>query len=835
MKQRMLMFFWFAVACPGLLRGEIADPVYRDGIIYNLNEHAALSYRYDNGNAETYVVHSAGGGSHEANSVRVGNWSEFLGDGNFTGKRNKGISKSVRLAILSDGLDQLGAYYWGYGPFTWCWMSPNSSPASGDGCFRCDGLVEWCYEQNGNNICNDAALFSGGPKYQRGQLPPENDVAPTGVTMTYPSATSVNDPTRSYSLRVNLKASARDDHSGLSFNRPYEYFMSRWTNGAWTAWANLGKGGSNHSIDTVPNTYYAFYVQVCDNDSEKANSSVYYLLVQDDIDTPTGLTASQDTCDQVRLHWNNVPGALDYWVFRDDVYVGAAATNRRIDVPGDTAVHIYEVAARSSTLNLSARSEGVEGVMGGIPPVPPGVMASDGSFCDQIRVYWGAVDGALKYQIYRDGVYLEDALVPPYIDIVTGSHTYWVMAENGCGTSEASAEAEGFTATLPATPTGLSASTGTYCGVVQVAWNAVSNAMGYEVYREGTQICEVAGLSFDDAVEGTHAYSVKAKNQCGTSEASTGAIGYAAVELSAPAGVVASGGTYSDRIQLGWNAVDSAAGYEVWRNTLDVSGSAQCVGSGIVAVTWADVNIERGTSYYYWVNATNACGPGPMSDAQVGYAQEPAPIWEIVATATEGGTIVPSGTVMVANESNQIFTVSPVDYFYISNVVVDGISMGATNAYEFAGVASNRTIHAMFEPSRTSQGVPHAWLAAHGLTNQPWDEAAAAEHGNGMTAWESWVAGTDPTNPATAFRVEAVEPTNGRAKVTLRTVPGRRYTFSGAMSLASPDWRPLDYGLTADGDLTNGTLEATAEETDFYLPAGDGRLFIRPVVESPGD
>ena len=76
--------------CSGNVDAEITDPIYRDGIIFNINEHAALTYRYDHGNGETYVVHSAGVSSHEANSVRIGNWSEFLGSGTYVGKRNVG-------------------------------------------------------------------------------------------------------------------------------------------------------------------------------------------------------------------------------------------------------------------------------------------------------------------------------------------------------------------------------------------------------------------------------------------------------------------------------------------------------------------------------------------------------------------------------------------------------------------------------------------------------------------------------------------------------------------------------------------------------------------------
>ena len=229
-----------------------------------------------------------------------------------------------------------------------------------------------------------------------------------------------------------------------------------------------------------------------------------------------------------------------------------------------------------------------------------------------------------------------------------------------------------------------------------------------------------------------------------------------------------------------------------------------------------------------WRNSAGFLGSEPGA-----FARKAAAGAEIAATATPGGSIEPGGTIPVAPGADQAFGIAPDEYYVIADVQVDGASIGATNVYRFEDVRSDHSIRAVFAAIETSQGVPHAWLAAHGLTNQPWDEAAAQDQGAGMAAWEAWVAGTDPTNPATAFRVEAVNSANGRVRVAVRTVPGRRYTFSEASSLTAPDWHPLDYGLSVDGALTNGPLEAAAEETVIYLPAGSAPLFIRSQVQAP--
>ena len=71
-------------------------------------------------------------------------------------------------------------------------------------------------------------------------------------------------------------------------------------------------------------------------------------------------------------------------------------------------------------------------------------------------------------------------------------------------------------------------------------------------------------------------------------------------------------------------------------------------------------------------------------------------IYTITATAGANGFITPSGTVVVAEGSNQTFTIIP-DYGYeIYEVYVDGGHIGAPSSYTFQNVTSNHTIFATF-------------------------------------------------------------------------------------------------------------------------------------------
>jgi len=70
--------------------------------------------------------------------------------------------------------------------------------------------------------------------------------------------------------------------------------------------------------------------------------------------------------------------------------------------------------------------------------------------------------------------------------------------------------------------------------------------------------------------------------------------------------------------------------------------------------------------------------------------------YTISASAGTGGTISPSGTVSVNHGTSRTFAITPDTGFGITNVVVDGASVGAVSSYTFNSVTGNHTIIANF-------------------------------------------------------------------------------------------------------------------------------------------
>ena len=72
------------------------------------------------------------------------------------------------------------------------------------------------------------------------------------------------------------------------------------------------------------------------------------------------------------------------------------------------------------------------------------------------------------------------------------------------------------------------------------------------------------------------------------------------------------------------------------------------------------------------------------------------PFYTIKATAGSHGSITPSGNVDVLHGGSQTFTIAANSGYAISNVKIDGVSIGAVKSYTFENVTENHTIEVTF-------------------------------------------------------------------------------------------------------------------------------------------
>jgi hypothetical protein len=75
--------------------------------------------------------------------------------------------------------------------------------------------------------------------------------------------------------------------------------------------------------------------------------------------------------------------------------------------------------------------------------------------------------------------------------------------------------------------------------------------------------------------------------------------------------------------------------------------------------------------------------------------------YRLEASATAGGSISPGGALTMYYGSNQTYTITPDEYYRISDVKVDNISLGPVSGYTFNNVTANHTIAVVFKPLNT--------------------------------------------------------------------------------------------------------------------------------------
>ena len=84
-----------------------------------------------------------------------------------------------------------------------------------------------------------------------------------------------------------------------------------------------------------------------------------------------------------------------------------------------------------------------------------------------------------------------------------------------------------------------------------------------------------------------------------------------------------------------------------------------------------------------------------LDNVQV-YVEDPSQIHTITAAAGQGGSIAPSGTVQINDGKSKTFTITPDEGYFLSDVKVDGESIGPKTSYTFTNVKADHAITAEF-------------------------------------------------------------------------------------------------------------------------------------------
>lgn len=296
-----------------------------------------------------------------------------------------------------------------------------------------------------------------------------------------------------------------------------------------------------------------------------------------------------------------------------------------------------------------------------LPAQPLNVQATDGTSVSTVTVTWSSAARADSYKIYRSttpgvsGNLLGGSFSLSYLDTTALAGTiYWysVKGVNDSGSGPISAQASGYVVSIPAQPTGLSATdaTGT---TVTVSWLAAALATSYKVYRStvsgqtGSLIATVVGsVSFIDttaAIGQLYYYRVSGVNSFGEGPPSAQDVGSVANPAALPAqpkNLIASDGT-DTFVHVSWDWATRTDSFEVYRSTVLGQSGSLLASVPITTLSINDVTAMVGQTYWYSVRGVNAYGVGNFSAQNAGSAvgvAPPPPSSHVLTTASTNPT-----------------------------------------------------------------------------------------------------------------------------------------------------------------------------------------------------
>ena len=409
------------------------------------------------------------------------------------------------------------------------------------------------------------------------------------------------------------------------------------------------------AIDTIATTTYhdatsgvlpCYYKIAASNSSGKGSLSNYAIgwLLQPPHNLRI-LTTLTDTT-KVSFAWDYRAGTMirGFNVYRSTdsttfIRIGTVNDTAHLyhDTVADYRLYFYRVQMITDS-SISGFSNTVSGSRK--PAQPTRVQAAPSQ--NAVVLSWNSCAGASGYQILRSEVLYDSTAATFFIDSLHNDslYEYRVVAYNAGGPTSPSAMVIGHRiSSAPATPAMVTVTPG--AAGITIAWRespTTHNTQGFYLLRStattlpvvvdtmltdslyysqpygGTTVFSLVDTVHDSA---QYSYQLIAFNKNGTSSAS-GAVSARRAVPGAIQTVVATQGTYGDRIIISWHKNQEADYYWIIRSTdsLGLSGLADST----VAATDTSITDRTTTTtnvYYYTVYAVNEIGPSlPSPKAQ---------------------------------------------------------------------------------------------------------------------------------------------------------------------------------------------------------------------------
>lgn len=487
---------------------------------------------------------------------------------------------------------------------------------------------------------------------------------------------------------------------------------------------------------------------------------------------PTSLSASDGIhMDMVSLTWSGISGNY-YQVYRntsDNTSTANSLSNWQAGTsfqdltatPGLTYFYWVRAASNSSGSGISNYTAAENGWRAIPVSVPTALSASDGSFEDRVSLSWSGTPGNY-FMVYRHTANNSASASPitgwipasDYQDFSVSpnqTYFYWVREAsdiNGTNASTFSISESGwsFETVVVNIPTAVVASDGTYTDKIRVTWSGTPGNY-FQVYRNssnnsGSSVPQGSwqlATSYDDftvAPNQTYFYWVKEAsdiNGINASNFSSSESGWSfeAVTVNIPTSVVASDGTYSDKVRVTWSGTPGNF-FQVYRNSTNNSSTSVPMASWQSSTSFDDVTVTPNQTYYYWVKEASdntGANSSNFSTSESGYST-------VITVTIPASVSASDGT--YSDKVSITWTGSADNYFQVyrntTNSSSTAVSLGSwqtTSSFNDLTATAGQTYYYWVRAASNSAG---ANISGFSSSNSGWRSVVASSVPTGVSA-----------------------------------------------------------------------------------------------------
>ncbi len=317
---------------------------------------------------------------------------------------------------------------------------------------------------------------------------------------------------------------------------------------------------------------------------------------------------------EITLSWNPVSNAMSYNIYRDETILNNQAETTYTDttvINGQS--YTYQVTALNASGSEGPKSNKVIGTPQVDSPSEISTITKITPGSSEVILEWDMVLNADTYNIYRDGIQLATGIQETtYTDttVTNGqSYTYQISAVNDGGEGNKSPSVSVAAEDPIDGATSLRVESGD--SEITLSWGPVSNAISYNIYRDGIQLATgIRATTYTDTTVTngqSYTYEVTALNELGSEGPKSSAI-LGIPQVSAPMQVTNLRGVSSDSVvKLLWDMTSGATYYNIYRNSAKINSRE------VNETTYTDTGLTNGQTYEYQVAAVNPGGEGPKS------------------------------------------------------------------------------------------------------------------------------------------------------------------------------------------------------------------------------